>query len=58
MGKTDQKFRTALDFLLEKEGRKAQSRLSKEQNRRAQGTIEPTGNWWMRVAYPAYRQNW
>jgi len=32
MGKTDQKFRAALDFLLEKEGRKAQSRLSKEQN--------------------------
>ena len=32
MGKTDQKFRTALNFLLEKEGRKAQSRLSKEQN--------------------------
>ncbi len=32
MGKTDQKFRTALNFLLEREGRKAQSRLSKEQN--------------------------
>ena len=32
MGKTDLKFRAALDFLLAKEGRKAQSRLSKEQN--------------------------
>lgn len=32
MVKTDQKFRAALDFLLEKEGRKAQARLSKEQN--------------------------
>ena len=32
MVKTDQKFRAALDFLLEKEGRRAQSRLSKEQN--------------------------
>lgn len=32
MSKTDAKFRTALDFLLSQEGRKAQSRLSKEQN--------------------------
>ena len=32
MSKTDVKFRTALDFLLSREGRKAQSRLSKEQN--------------------------
>jgi hypothetical protein len=32
MSKTDTKFRTALDFLLSQEGRKAQSRLSKEQN--------------------------
>lgn len=31
MSKTDKKFRTALDFLLSQEGRKAQSRLSKEQ---------------------------
>lgn len=31
MSKTDNKFRTALDFLLSREGRKAQSRLSKEQ---------------------------
>lgn len=31
MSKTDKKFRTALDFLLSQESRKAQSRLSKEQ---------------------------
>ncbi len=32
MNKTDLKFRTALEFLLAREGRRAQSRLSKEQS--------------------------
>ena len=32
MSKTDKKFRTALDFLLNKEGRNAQARLAKQQS--------------------------
>jgi len=32
MSKTDKKFRAALDFLLAREGRKAQSRLANQQN--------------------------